>query len=320
VVGGEVNRRLLPWIRQHCGESFFLFVHYWDPHLPYNQPDEYARPFAHERGSLEDIEVREAPAGYRYIPGWATVDRLADAEGPPDFEPEPDSPMRHPQSIDSYDGEIRYTDFLIEEVLSVLEEEGILNDTAVVVNADHGEQLNQHYGIWGHPGLHDANVFTPLVLWSPGLFAAKTRPRGFVHHIDLAPTILDLLGIESDMPMDGRSLLPLIRGEAEPRERYFAESMVVRSIQQQGWKLIWHKCAQDELYNVEADPLEQINLIDEEPEMAQGLMAELETWVEDNLGGKAGALAGRHAGRRADPMLYQLARTEELRGRPHRFY
>ncbi len=308
VVGGQVNRRLLPWLRQHRQEHFFLFIHYWDPHLPYNQPEEYARPFAHARGSLKDVEVREAPAGYSYVPGWATVDLLAGVEGPESFEPEQGSPMLYPLTIDSYDGEIRYTDFLIEQVLSVLEGEGVLDDTAIVINADHGEQLNQHYGIWGHPGLHDANVFTPLILWRPGLLPPGVRQQGFVQHIDLAPTILDLLHIEPGMPMDGLSLLPLIRGEAAPRDRYFAESMAMRSIQRQGWKLIWHKCAPDELYHVDADPLEQLNLLDEEPDRAGSLLSELQSWVQNNLGG------------RADQMLYQLARTEELRGKPHRFY
>jgi len=302
-VGGRVNARLLPWISAHGGERFFLFVHYWDPHTPYNQPDEFARPFVHERGRLDDLEVREAPAGYRYVPGWGTVDNVPKAEGPAEFAPRPDSPWRHPQSVDCYDGEIRYTDHLIEEVLGALAEAGVLDQTAVIVNADHGEQLNQHFDTWGHPGLHDANVFTPLVLWRPGLLPQGARPDGYVHHIDLGPTILDLLGVESAAETDGSSLLPLIRGETDGRDHYFAETMAMRSIVRDGWKYIWHKFAPDELYDLEADPMEAVNLLHDEPHRTEVLRDELLGWVDRQLGG------------RGDPILRQLARVEELRGR-----
>ncbi len=307
VVGGNVNSRLLPWIREHRGERFFLFVHYWDPHTPYNQPDEFARPFVHERGSLDDLEVREAPAGYRYVPGWGTVDGLPAAEGPESFEREPGSPMKHPRCIDTYDGEVLYTDHLIGEVLDQLSAAGVLDETAVVINADHGEQLNQHLGLWGHAGLHDAVIFTPLILWRPGLLPAGARPGGHVNHIDIAPAILDLLGIEPAVEMDGTSLLALIRGEAKPRDVYYAETMAMRAIVRGGWKYIWHFRGPDELYNLEADPMEVINLVEGETERAEALRGELFRWVEENLAG------------RPDPMPAQLTRVEELRRRRHRF-
>jgi len=307
LIGGDLNKRLLPWIRQHRDEQLFLFVHYWDPHGPYNQPAEFARPFVHERGNLNDLEVREAPIGYRYVPGWGTIDQIPATEGPEQWSPPPDSPSKHPASIDTYDGEILYTDHLIEQTIAEFDACGILDDTVIVINADHGEQLNQHYNCWGHPGLHDANVFTPLILWRPGLLPAGARPAGYVLHVDLAPTILDLLDIESDMPTDGRSLLPLTRGEAQGRDHYFAETLAQRSICRDGWKYIWHKCAQDELYHVEDDPMEVVNLIDEESHRASALQNELFEWAQRNLAG------------RPDPLLPSLARAETIRGKPHRF-
>ena len=307
-VGGAVNERLLPWIGRFAAERpFFLFVHYWDPHTPYNQPDEFARPFVHERGRLDDLPVREAPAGYRYVPGWGTVANVPNAEGPADFAPAAGSPWRHPQTIDSYDGEIRYTDHLVAEVLAALGEAGVLDDTAVVINADHGEQLMQHYGSWGHPGLHDANVFTPLILWRPGLLPAGARPEGYALHVDVGPTILDLLGVEPLAGADGASLLPLIRGEAAGRDHYVAESMAQRSLVRGNWKYIRHRCAPDELYDLAADPMEAIDLLDDEPDRAEALRDELEAWVTRQLGD------------RVDPTLQQLARCEARRKRPHRF-
>lgn len=307
VVGGTVNERLLPWIRMHKAEPFFLFVHYWDPHGPYNQPDDYARPFVHERGNLDDLHIKSAEAGYDYVPGWGTLDNIPHTEGPEEFIRNPDSPFRHPRSIDSYDGEILYTDFLIKQVLEELDGCNILDDTAVIINADHGEQLNQHYDMWGHAGLHDANIFTPLIMWRPGLLPQGTRPVGFVHHVDIAPTILDLLKVEIPESMDGESLLPLAGGKSagggiEGRTTYFSETMGMRSVYQGGWKYIHHKFGDDELYDLSADPVEVINLVDERTDKSEELREMLLSWVRRNLD-------GRH-----DPMLHQLARSEELRG------
>lgn len=76
VVGGEVNKRLLAWIKSHSREDLFVFIHYWDPHCPYNQPKEYRNIFKHEKGSLSDLKVCKAPAGYEYVPGWGKVGEL----------------------------------------------------------------------------------------------------------------------------------------------------------------------------------------------------------------------------------------------------
>jgi len=307
VVGADVNARLLPWIQAHGNERLFVFVHYWDPHTPYNQPERFARPFVHEPGRLDDLPVLEARAGYRYVPGWGTVENIPSTEGPSAFTPTPGAPQKHPLSIDSYDGEIRYTDHLIEEVIEQLDSVGILDRTAIVVNADHGEQLNQHYNCWDHFGLHDGNVFTPLVLWRPGLLPEGARPEGYVHHTDIAPTVLDLLGIEPPEGLDGHSLLPMISGAGAVRDHYYSETMGMRAVTKDGWKYIWHKCASDELYELASDPMEQINLIADQPERAEALQADLFDWVQQNLGA------------RNDPMLYQLARVEELRRKPYRF-
>jgi len=74
--GGTVNERLIPWIRQHAKENFFAFIHYWDPHTPYNQPEKYRGIFEHKKGDLSDLKVCQAKAGYSYVPGWGKVDEL----------------------------------------------------------------------------------------------------------------------------------------------------------------------------------------------------------------------------------------------------
>lgn len=270
-----------------------------------NQPDEFARPFVHEPGSLDDVDVREAPAGDRYAPGCGAVDQVPNTEGPAVFTPASGSPNRHPTCIDTYDGEIRYTDHLVDQVLNELADCGILDDTAVIINADHGEQLNQHYDCWGHPGLHDAN--TPFIMWRPGVLPEGARPEGYANHTDLAPTTLDLLDIEPMDTFDGVSLVPVAKGESELRDEMIAETSGQRSLTKDGRKYIWHKCAADELYNVDGDPMEVINLVDGEPASVKEMQEELFEWVARQLAG------------RPDPLLPQLAHMETLRGKPHAF-
>ncbi|HIE50839.1 MAG TPA: hypothetical protein EYP85_03690 [Armatimonadetes bacterium] len=293
VPGDWVNARLLPWLRQHADEQFFLFVHYWDPHGPYNQPDEYWTLFRHRKGDLSDLKVERAPAGYEYVPGWGKVGEFFEAEEVP---MPPDRFNRHRPSIDLYDGEIRFTDDLIAEVLQTLEEAGILDDTAVLITADHGEQLGQH-GLYGHAGLHEANIHIPLVLWRPGVVPEGKVVEGFVQQADVGPTILDLLGVEPQGKLDGRSLLPLARGEVSPPASMVAEETGERCLLREGWKYIWHYpgevtafewpyCGRDELYHYAADPMEVVNLIEDEPERAAEMRAELEEWVRTQLAGR----------------------------------
>jgi arylsulfatase len=301
-VGDRINRRLLPWIRQHADERFFLFVHYWEPHMPYNQPEAFARPFVHRPGSLDDLEVREAPAGYRYVPGWGRVEQIPEIEAYAESMPVPREGFEHPLTIDAYDGEIHYVDHLIGQVLETLDDTGVLDRTAVVVNADHGEQLGQHLGTWDHRGLHEANVFTPLILWRPGLLPQGARPEGHVTHVNLAPTILDLLGVEPSAALDGRSLLPLVRGQAEPERSFVAETLAIRAIVQDGYKYIRHHRADDELYHLADDPMEVLNLMEREPERAASMAAALDSWLQERLNG------------RPDPMDEQIALFERFYG------
>jgi len=119
----RLNKRLIPWIKNYSDEKFFLFIHYWDPHLPYDQQEEYRSLFHHEKGKLSDLTVMEAPAGYRYVPGWGEVGEFADGEVKAPYGPYPTV------SIDLYDGEIAYMDHAIGEVVEALENKGVIDET-----------------------------------------------------------------------------------------------------------------------------------------------------------------------------------------------
>jgi arylsulfatase A-like enzyme len=285
VVGGEVNRRLIPWLNSHRDESFFLFVHYWDPHTPYNQPDQFRRIFSHRPGDLDDLQVKEAPAGYEYVPGWGRVGEI--------WEPDPE---RSDVTIDLYDGEIRYVDMLIGEVLDALKELGIAERTVVIITSDHGEQLGQH-GMYGHGMLHEAVIYIPLIIWCPGLLPRGEVVEGYVQHADIAPTVLALLGAGEDLPpMDGSNLIPIIERRERAREEIFVEDQEYRAFIQGRWKYMRsYFRGIEELYDMESDPMEVINLAAEEPDRLRGMRGRLNGWVQENLEG------------RLDPMWEQVA-------------
>lgn len=273
VTGGEINERLLRWIKEYADEDFFLFVHYWEPHTPYNQPEEYRNLFHHMPGDHSDLEIKKAKAGYSYVQGWGKVEELLE-DG----------------RIDLYDGEIRYLDSLIGDLLSTLNECQISDDTVVILTADHGEQLGQH-GCYGHGGVHEAVTFVPIIVWGPKFVPSGKVIDGFVQQIDIAPTILELIGVEELPPLDGESLLPIIRGEKKARTSIILEDEEQRAYLDGKWKYIKDYYVQKEaLYQIEDDPCEVVNLIDREKEIAQRMRASLDEWVQKNLKGRSDPL------------------------------
>ena len=262
---------------------FFMFVHYWDPHTPYLPPPPFDRMFY--GGDERD------PDNQSMDPVWA-------------FEPFRDyfaqwmagtTDIRFP--VAQYDAEIAYVDVALARFLNRLDELGLAEETLVVVYSDHGEVLDDHEGWFDHHGLYDANVRIPLIMRCPGRIPAGLRLGGFVRTLDLAPTILDFLGL-ADAPeaarLEGASALPLIRegsGRGLADELYLTEStwMRKRGIRTHEWKLIaalepdFHGMPATQLFHLSSDPGEQRNLAEERPEVVEGLRARLADWVRRRL-------------------------------------
>lgn len=189
--GSEINRRLperdaerltaaaLSWLQAHDKERFFLWLHYQDPHAPYNPPEAFAHVFDPSEPSdvtLPIVPLPEDPGG---IPEYAALPGI--------FDPQ--------VYIARYDSEIRYTDQSISEIVKFIGSNSLLGRTMIAVTADHGESLgeNDHYFAHGHNVTSDlTNV--PLFLYVPG------KPQQVYSHpvqtIDIAPTLLKLLSLK----------------------------------------------------------------------------------------------------------------------------
>ena len=318
---GEANARFLPWLEAYSKEKFFAFLHLWDTHHnPYRAPgfrNHFRQPF----GSLDGLPVLKSAAGYEYVPGWGRVGEIVwgisggyrgeklirDIDGGTKGLTQQEKESNTTQDL--YDCSIAYLDSQIEQIIDMLRKKDILDKTIIVVTADHGEGLGIH-GNWGHGLLYQEVVHIPLILWRPGLLPEGARIKGFAQHVDIAPTLLDLMGIAHEgktisshigapvftpgggvveVNMEGNSLLPFIRGERERREFIVTEvrrgpsDPGYRSLMAGQWKLIESLAGEKQLYYLEDDPLEKVNLAQNDLSRAETMSKKLKEWVQEHL-------------------------------------
>jgi arylsulfatase A-like enzyme len=257
-------------------KPFFLFLRHMDPHAPYLPPQPYERMFYH--GNEFDPENKSMQAVMAFKPfrdffaSWM----------PPGITDKD-------YIIAQYDGAVAYMDACIQVILTALVSHGILDETIVVINGDHGETLYDHECWFDHHGLYDVTLHVPLIIRYPGKVPAGRRVAGFNQHKDLVPTLLELAEIETDIAFDGRSLMALARGEAASYESefYITECTWMRKHgwRTPHWKLIvalepdFHFKPPVELYNLVEDPDENINLAESRPEVVELLKGRMEAWI-----------------------------------------
>ena len=257
------TERALRWLARDRDPArpFFLFVHYFDPHDPYDPPP---------------------PFDVRFKPKPGEAQSLADA-------------LRSREWIDAYDGEIAFTDAQISRLLAGLAELGLAERTLVVVVADHGEGLMQHEQMGHGANIHEEVVRVPLLVRWPGVVAAGAEIDAPIEQIDVLPTVLDLVGASRDDRLYGRSLAPALRSgqrldpahpvylHRRPFENQFFKGIVVDGEQfgvvRDGWK--WIEGSRDgtrALYDLASDPLETVNRAATEPDRVRELSGLVRDW------------------------------------------
>ena len=178
--------------------------------------------------------------------------------------------------LQRYDGEIAYADEQIGRLLRNLETDGLLENTLVVLVADHGDGLGDNGEKTHGYYIYNGTMHIPIIFSMPGTIPEGEVYKGLAGHIDIAPTILDIAGIEGrGKHFQGRSLFPFDDDRA-PVFEYLesATTFIVfkwgaqRGVRSRDWKYI---SGPEELYNLAEDPGEQTNLIDRRPRMADSL-------------------------------------------------
>jgi arylsulfatase A-like enzyme len=180
--------------------------------------------------------------------------------------------------VDLYDGEIRFTDRAVHQLLRQLEGLGLARDTIVVVWADHGEEFEDHGGRYHGKTLHREITRVPLIIRVPGM--KHRRVTDAVRSVDVLPTLLELMGLPAHPDAEGRSLVPAMQGLALEPLPVFAElrmkfSKHADSLILGRWKLIRGRPGlRPHLFDLESDPLEKTDLAAEHPDTCEQMVAE----------------------------------------------
>jgi arylsulfatase len=254
---------LREWRRAEASAPFFVFLHMWDVHYDFIPPAPFDEMFDpdYEGDVTADLFSRSRDIH----PGMERRD------------------LDHVIAL--YDGEIRYTDFHLGELLDHLAEQGLLDATIVLVTADHGEEFFEH-GEKGHGrNLYGETVRVPLVARWP----AKISPGGVVDQLvtleDVPRTLLSLLGIPAapELARWGRDLSPLLDGPAGsvPRRAAFGDLHgQLAYLRTDSHKFISTLVGQrrEELYDLRSDPAERRNLLEARPGLGGEFRAELWSW------------------------------------------
>ncbi len=249
-----VNGRAFEWLDRHVDSRFFLFLHYMDVHDPY-----FAHPYdgtGFDRASHQHPSLSQA----------AEMQRL-------------------------YVGELAYLDEQFGKMIARLEEQGLWEDSMIVLVADHGEEFGEHGGFWHGLTLYDEQIAIPmLVKWPSGERLAPESMRGTpARLIDVAPTLLRRAGARIPAEMQGLDLADGLEQRSERDRMVFAEEdhegNVLTAIRTARWKWIGANegnprgLPTEELFDVSTDPGETLDLSEREP----GTAAELARHAEAQL-------------------------------------
>ncbi len=215
-----INDAALRWLQNNRHTPFFLFVHYYDTHWDYVPPEPYRSLFdPNYSGALNGTGIAREPL----------------YSNPPE-----EQDLRHLVAL--YDGEIRQTDEDLGQMLAALQDGGLLENSLVIVLADHGEELYDH-GHTSHQGLYDELLHVPLVISTPRGGSGQTD--ALVSQVDILPTILDYLDIPVPPACEGKSLRPIIEGRADSVRDFIAaeytagavpDLFVTRSLRHKCWR------------------------------------------------------------------------------------
>ena len=285
--GERTTSKAIEIIKQNKENNFFLWLHYSDPHIPYIFPHRFDNKFTPNKDSKKLFEALNSAKGYNkeainilkaYWKSNETFEGL----------------------IAKYDTSIFYDDFLVGKVIDTLKKENLLEDTIVFLFADHGANFCEHELCISEEGVYDGEFNIPLIIFGGGIPKNK-KIEALTQTKDLAPTVLDLIGIKYDpILFDGKSLSPLLFGKKEEiRKSILLEGQTSgikkRAIRTQKYKymespdkehLLHKHCNTTHgpiiaLYDLEKDPEENINLAEKNKKLTKEMKLKLDETLRD---------------------------------------
>jgi arylsulfatase A-like enzyme len=243
--------RVVEWIENNRAKPFFVFLYSTDPHYPFLH--------AHERRNL----YGNYPSSFEF-----TLDTIEGVRAGT-VHPSPDDLAN---AMAMYDEGIHWADDALAPLFAYLERSGLAARTIVVFNADHGEEFDEHGVISHGQTYYDGVVRTPLVIAAPGMPRPGTRTRTLAQNLDVAPTILEMVGVQRPAAWSGRSLKDELAAsppaDASPR-RAFSEgawTFWIGSVVDGDRKFILKTPQERMLFDLSKDPGEASNLAPSQPD------------------------------------------------------
>jgi uncharacterized sulfatase len=268
----RIGDRAVDFLKEQDDQPFLLVVSYDEPHHPFTCPPSYVEPFLdydYELGPAAFDTLEDKPEHHQEWAASANVgDRVEDGK------------VRQPM----YLGCNSFVDSEIGRVIDAVHRYAPEN-TYIIFTSDHGDMMGAHRLTGKGPAMYEEITHIPFIIEPPGGGDGR-KVSTLVSHIDLLPTMLELADLDVPPILEGESLVPQLNGKEDPEksvviefQRYEIEHdswggfQPVRSIVRGSYKLVINLLHSDELYDLEADPGEVDNRIDD-PELAD---------VRDNL-------------------------------------
>jgi len=258
--------RATEWLRANTEDPFFLFLHTYQMHCPYNPPEPHREKYADwYRGDVDPLgKVAKGNPG-------CPVSYFSRRDMSPDD-------YRFLRSL--YMADAAYMDVFVGRVIDTLKALGLYDRTLIVFTSDHAESFGEHDFV-GHNRFYNVVLRVPLIIRLPGTPSARVNAP--VEMFDIMPTVFDAIGAKvfdaigakAPYAFQGRSLLPLLRDPAkgDPLRTRISEHKIV-TVQEGAWKLRFDRASRRDphLVNLEEDPEEERNRIEERPAIAERLM------------------------------------------------
>jgi len=277
--GEDINKMVME-ILDNVPENkpFFGWIHYMDVHYPYKPPSDFLDK------SISVVRMNKlwySLLDVIYKGKSITEEELADL-------------------ITLYDGEIRYVDYTIGNLIDYLKSSGLWENTIIIITADHGEEFMEH-GTIGHVGkMHYTHIYDEL-LRVPLIISGEASPQkgievnSYVDSVCIPPTLLEILGIPYREPFEGTSLLKFI--ETSKTKPVLSEASLynkdkgtlpidpneekVRAYREDNWKIIIYDNGRIELFNIDDDPKETTNLADENKDIVAYLIEKMNNYLDE---------------------------------------
>jgi len=265
-------KNLFNWTVEHDpNKKFFLFIHGYNCHRPYTPPDFLKKKFIKEiPKECEEVTFKDIePQKFECLKAENGIE----------------------YAISQYDSEIFYVDMIIKEIFDELKRNNLYDNSIIIITSDHGEELKDHGGMDHINTLYQELIKVPLIIRLPNQKSKTINSK--VTNLDLMPTLLEILSIEYNKEIiHGKSILPLLKTEKEPniftltgRKPKNKEKFILLSVINKNLKFIigaeQDKPGVYELYDLEKDPLEKNNLINdsEYESIAISLEKDIENWA-----------------------------------------